>query len=450
MTKIPKKHQLQPHLMVQENPEWFVQNILGNRLWKKQKEILNAVWKHKRVAIRSCHASGKTFTASNVVLTFLAAFPESAVITTAPTARQVEHVLWREIRGMVANSKYPLADKEPLKTKWELAENWFALGLSVNQPEAFQGFHNKHILFVVDEASGVADEIFEAIEGGLSGGTSKLLMIGNPTRNSGYFYEAFKQSNVKKIRISAFDTPNLEGPGHYIKGLVTKGWIKEVEGKYGKDSDFYRVRVLGDFPKSEADSFIGLDLVEKAVQNSALHGEKEYIGVDVARFGGDETVLMYRKGNYAKILEKIQKKDTMETVGRVVVHARDFPNARICVDSIGVGAGVVDRLMELSEVRDRTYGVNVALKAVDSENYLNSRAEAYWDLKEWLKDANLEPGEDWFQLTNMKYKFTSKGQLQMESKDDMKKRGIKSPDVADALMLTFCEDQFGQPDIFFV
>ncbi len=355
-----------------------------------------------------------------------------------------------------------------LKTRFEIDEDWFAIGVSSKTPEGVAGFHAEHILVIGDESSGIPRVIFEAIEGMLTSNGARLLMLGNPTTNDGYFADAFTDPDVKKIHISAFDTPNftkngirsvtdltdekVEGAKVYFPGLVTPRWALSMLKKYGADSDVWRVRVMGEFPKGEADVLISVDRVARAIgAERALYGTEEIYGVDPARYGDDWTSIIYRKGNFARVVMKFQGQDTMRTAGEVARLLRENRNTRAHIDSIGVGAGVVDRLKELDDIKDRVFGLNSAASPEDKEHYINMRAEGWDDTNEWLKDAVLEEHEDWYELAKPKYKIKSNGKMQIEAKDDMKKRGIPSPNTADALVLTIMHPtEEAEPNIRFL
>ena len=420
---------------IRNNPVFFSEEILKSSLWDKEKEILEAVRDNPEVSVRSCHASGKTFTAARIVNWWMCSWNDAVVITTAPTFRQVEQLLWREIRSSVAGKAiYP--ENSVLNTKIELGEKWFALGLSADKSEQFQGFHSPHLLVVVDEASGVSEEIYTAVDGLAP---TRILLIGNPTQNTGRFANSFKLPHVKKIQISAFDTPNMRGDGVVLPGLITEADVERFKLNYGEQSDVYRVRVLGEFPLSDVDSLISVDDVYKAIQREVKvqsQFEKK-MGVDVARFGDDRTAIIVRQMEKITRKEVFSSLDTMQITGQVLRIAKEehIKAENVFVDIIGIGAGVVDRLREQGW---KVCGVNVAEKPDDQEHYINLRAELYaGKLKNWLKTADILNDDDFYELANIKYKFNSTGKLQIESKDDMKKRGLNSPDVADALMLTF-------------
>lgn len=445
--------------------------MLGSDPWEKQQEIndaiARAVKERKDVAIRSCHSSGKTWDLARIVLWFLSNFPHSNVITTAPTFRQVEQLLWRDIRIAHRNAIIPVGGTM-LMTRWEIDLDWFAIGLSTDIPENFQGFHAPYILVVVDEASGVPENIFEAIDGITSGGIAVVIMIGNPTKISGSFAKAMKSPDVIKLHISGFDTPNVKAGYTIVPGLMAPDYPEKMARKYGKDSDVYRIKVLGEMPRAESDTLISVDDVEQAQRRKLPDYSKLWIcsndaqeydgdsacpkcgktdrrlkfpkkmGVDVARFGNDDSVIVIRQGGKVLRRESRHGQDTMEIAGwaKRVSKEESITAENMFVDVIGIGAGVVDRLKELGLTVN---AVNVADKAVDEEAYVNLRAEASWAVRKAFKDGDVElpeNDENFLELTNIKYKFPG-GRIQIEAKEDMKKRGLQSPDTADALMLTY-------------
>lgn len=426
----------------------FIDNAFGVSLWDKQKEIREAVKNNRRVTVRSCNGAGKTFLVPLIALEYLYTHPESIVINTAPTWKQVENQYWRYFRGFYENANIALGG-EIMKTQFNLEENWFAMGVASNVRNVanFQGWHGKSVLVIFDEASGIPPVIWEAVEGVISGGSdSKLLAIGNPNENSGQFHDTFSDPRYKKIHISAFDLPNVKEKKQVIHGLSTYDWVEEMREKYGEDSDVWRVRVLGDFPMAESNTLIGVNMVSNAINaEREEYGNEEIIGLDVARFGNDKSAFIHRKGNKAKVLEVIDKNDLMELAGKSKRYLREYPQAKIYIDIVGNGAGVYDRLREQPDVRDRVYGVTSSGKARD-DSFINIRAESWHNVKEWLRDAILDDNEGWYELSKPRYKINSNGKLQLESKDDMKKRGVASPNIGDAIALTLSKATEGSDE----
>lgn len=432
------------HLLTraQQDPVWWVRTILGADPWAKQAAILVSVRDHQRTAVRSGHGLGKTACAAMTALWWLFSHPDSIVITTAPTWPQVENLLWREIRQLHARARVPLGGK-PLKTRLELSDKWYALGLSTNEPERFQGFHAEDLLLIVDEASGVDQGIFDASEGFLTGPHARALLIGNPTQVRGEFYEAFKSPLYAKIHISGFDSPNVvEGP-NTRPYLTSPEWIADKRLKWGEGTPLWQARVLGEFPDQGEDMVFPLSWVEQAQARAPQHRGPIHFGVDVARYGTDASVLAVRHGEDIVALEPHHQWDTMAVAGWITQAARQWRPASIRVDADGLGAGVYDVLKAQGLP---VIEIHSGQAARESDQFLNRRAEWYWGLRERLDPAlaatpaALPPDEDLLaQLTSLHYTFTARGQVQIESKDTLRKQGLPSPDCADAVVYAFAE-----------
>jgi hypothetical protein len=400
---------------------------------------MRSVQANRRTTVRSCHHSGKTWAAAALVHWWLACFDPSLVVTTAPTMRQVKELLWYEIAAHLRRGHLP---GQMNAMDLALSPSQRAVGLTTNEPERFQGWHSENILVVVDEASGIDEAIYEAIEGILTGPNAKLLLIGNPNSPSGTFFASHQSPLYQPFHIAAPDVP---------EHLLPAGWREERLAEWGEESAAYQVRVLGEFPDQGDDSLISLKWVVAAQERVDEPGAADLveIGVDVARYGGDESVAYVRRGGVVLSCTAWRGADLMASAGRVAALAREYGAARIKVDDIGVGGGVVDSLKNTLR-GDKTVtvvGVNVGEKARDPENYFNLRSEIFQGLADRFKDGEISlPGEDptlLSQLCALKKGFTPKGQMKLESKDDMRKRLPKmgSPDRADALALAFFNAQ---------
>lgn len=435
-------------------PVAFVTEVLGQQPWSKQIAILEALNHHRaRVAVKACHASGKSWTAAAAASWFLTTTPGSVVITTAPTARQVEEILWREIRDMKRASKLTLpGDVLPRDPRWEVSDKWFALGLSTDEPERFQGFHAPRILVIEDEASGIPETIQAAIEGVLSSGDARHLMIGNPTQVSGHFHAAFTTNRgiAKTFTISAFDTPNLTGEEERPY-LASPDWVAERRQEWGEDSDLWRVRVLGEFPLGTLDTVVGLADVEAARTRELDWPNARFeVGVDVARFGDDRSVIVGRAGPVVLFIETLTKRDTVFVAGRVRELVTTWApqlntlTARVVVkvDDASMGGGVTDQLRALGlDVAP----VNASERAFDKEKYPNRRSELWFATANRLHEGDMdlsripEPVYDSLvaELTAPKWRMDGQGRRVVEPKGDFKARLGRSPDIADALNLAF-------------
>lgn len=438
----------------QYDPVWFVQTILGQFAWSKQRQILESVRDHSRTAVRSGHGIGKTRVAAYTVMWFLQSFPNSRVITTAPTAFQMEHLLWREIGAVWNSSKVPMQGRK-LNTKIDISDTWFAIGLSTDEPERFSGQHARHILVVVDEGSGVDDSIYEAAEGYLTTEGGRLLVIGNPTQVTGQFYNAFHRERHlwNCIHVSVFDSPNFtdeDVPDEVRAVLTTQSWVEDKKVKWGEGSPMYQVRVLGDFP-SQADnnvfSLADIEFAQLAVDYETAMIDDAVIACDVARFGSDETVISVRQGRKVRIVDTYVGKDTMETVGRIIKHRKmirsEIPPA-IVIDDDGVGGGVTDRLTELGyEVIPFRGGAT----ALQPDEYPNARSELWFTVSDRIREIDLDGDEQLAaDLSAPEYKLDSRGRRVVEQKADTKKRIGRSPDRGDSVLLTFAPERGASVD----
>ena len=446
------------------DPEYFVEKILGKKLWSVQAEILRSVSDNPRTAVRSCHGLGKTFTAAMCILWFVYTHPKAVELSTVPTWRQVEKLIWKEIRAAYREAVIPLGGNllQKVPELHLIHDEWYAAGLSTNEPDRFQGFHEEHILVIVDEAAGVKLEIFEAIEGILTSSGARLLLIGNPTAIGTPFYDAFTKPGYQTFHVSAYDTPNFTGYGitqsdiakdtwqekarsiPYPR-LITQQWVSDRYKTWGENSAPYRVRVMGNFPRQGEDTLIPLLWIELAMERweETPEGDVVQIGVDVAAYGSDKTVIALRKGNKLTELQVYSQKSTRETAGLVQEAAREYNTRRIAVDEIGIGRGVVD---SLEEAGYEDVCVNVAERSSDVERWHNLRAELWCNLRERLdpeKDPIALPPDDELlsELASVKYKVDARGAMQIESKEEMRKRLGHSPDRAYAVVLAFANTE---------
>lgn len=451
-----------------DHPAEFFEDIIGIVPDTWQRDVLNDLQRSNRVSVRSGQGVGKTALEAGAILWFLTCRPYARVVATAPTMQQLYDVLWPETAKWLSSSKI----RDLLKwTKTKIymlgeEERWFATARTAVKPENMQGFHEDHMLFIVDEASGVADPIMEAILGTLTGADNKLLMCGNPTKLEGAFYDSHT-SDRDKYSCHKVDSRK--------SNRTNKDSIEMLIRKYGVDSDVVRVRVYGEFPKRSQDALIALETVELAMDNEIPVEEINNvrtlnIGCDVARFGDDSTVITPRIGMMVFEPVKLSKRDTMETVGEIITVFRNYKkrypgiqDCKIKVDDTGVGGGVTDRLKEVAKEQNmplKVFPVNNGATATD-EFYFNLGAQLWGHMKDLLEEnmsANIQGGETVLQLPksdeltkeliSRKYKMSSKGKIQLERKEEMKKRGLGSPDMADSLALCLYEPKQAQFKFF--
>lgn len=428
---------------------------------------LDTLWEFgegtRQISIAACHGPGKTAIAAwCIIYSLLFRYPLRAVAT-APSRGQIEGALMSEVSKW--HEKLPAGLQELIDIKSTSAtlkrapkRAYFeARTARPENPEALQGIHEDegYVLLIVDEASGVHERIYESAIGSMSGHNCQTILLSNPTRTSGFFFDTHNRNRDRwfAVRVSHEDSKR-----------VTDQFVEEVASSYGRDSNIFRVRALGQFPRSDLDSLIPFDLADAARNRDIVvpRNAQEVWGVDVARFGDDSTVLVRRtKLHVDPNIQVWNQHDIMATANRIhnlykEAVEKDSAPSVVLVDVIGMGAGVVDRLAELGvPVR----GINVSEKSLYSEQYRNLRTELGFLAKEWLeKRSNSLPQCPGLgtpmcpdrrtcvherliaEMTTIKYDLTSTGKLLMESKSDMKKRGHKSPDLADAFFLTFAEE----------
>lgn len=427
------------------DPVRWMREALGVGLWNKQREIAEAVRDNPLVAVRSGHSIGKSKLAACIVIWFLETTCPGYAVTTSSSWLGIKNVLWPEIRRTLRLAPAGhLLTPEPLMLEWTRGPQWGAFGVSAKIPENFSGFHTENgALVIVDEASALPLDIYDAIMGLMSTPGSRLLLLGNPLRPEGPFYEAFSSPKWKCFHISTLDSPNVVAGREVIPGLAGRAWVEERKAEWGENSPAYRARVLGEFPESAADVLVTLHEAEAAIGRIGLSGGTLQAGVDVARFGADRTVILVRRGGKVEHLEVHEKEDTMATAGRIkaMIEERGVRPGNVAVDDAGLGGGVTDRLREQGiHVNAVTFGAG----AIDAERFANTRAECYWVMREAFKDAATEPAcipQEHSALARecaiAHYSYTSKGQVKIESKDEIRKRLGRSPDLADALALSY-------------
>ena len=426
-----------------KDPTLFVTNILNADPDEWQSEVMAAVANGDRgISIRSGHGVGKTSCLSWLALWWISSHHNAKVVITAPTSAQLHDALLPEAKAWLKQAPKGFTDMFVIKAdRIELTadpeRNFISARTSrAEQPDALQGVHAEHVLLICDEASGVPESVYEAAGGSMSALHASMVLAGNPVRSSGYFYDTFHKLSDRwsNFHVSCEETPR-----------VSKEYVDECKLRYGEESNTYRVRVLGEFPRGDDDTVISMELTENAINRDVMPTQYSPAawGVDVARFGADASALCKRKGN--AVTEPIRLwrgLDTMQLTGAIKAEydtATEKPE-EIFVDAIGLGAGVADRLRELGLP---AYAINVSESPAMGDTYLNLRAELWYKAKGWLEGRDVRlPKDDRLkaELTTLRYTYTSSGKVKIESKADLKKRGVASPDAADAFVLTFASD----------
>jgi hypothetical protein len=422
-------------------PIGFVREVLHVEPDPWQLEALRAIARgHTRLAIRSGHGVGKSCLAAWTICWFANTRAPFKCAITAPSAPQLFDVLvpethkwfnqlpdaWRGLWDITADHIRLKADAESFIT---------ARTSRADQPEAMAGLHSSHILLVADEASGIDEAVYEAASGSMSSAGAITLLIGNPTRNTGFFW---------RVHTLERDRWHCMTVSSAASKRVTPGYIEEMARRYGETSNAYKVRVLGQFPSADDDSFIAAELVDSAMARDVPLDATapELWGLDCARFGNDASCLVKRKGYVVTEMPRRWRGfDTMAVAGAVKAEY-DLAGSKpklIVIDSIGVGAGVVDRLHEQGLP---ILGINVGEQPSNKQHFMRLRDDLWHRVREWLQSRRVRlPRDEQLRddLVAPKYAFTSDGKLKIEDKQSMRMRGLPSPDAADALMLTLAE-----------
>lgn len=443
--------------LYRRSPEFFAREVCGFEPDEWQKKVFSYIADYPKVSVRSGQGVGKTCCEAVISLWFLTCFPFSRVVATAPTRQQLNDVLWAEISKWQSESPLLKMLLKWNKTKISVngfEERWFATARTATKPENMQGFHEDNMLFIADEASGIADPIMEAILGTLSGSNNKLLMCGNPTKTSGIFYDSHNGSRAiyKCLQVSSRDSVR-----------TNKENIKALERKYGKNSNFIRVRVDGEFPRQEDDVFIPLEFILQAQNAEFIQPEIPdiiHIGCDVARFGGDKTIIGFKVNEKVEFYQKNHGQDTMKTADNIVkcydFLLKKYPkytgNIYAKIDDGGVGGGVVDRLRQMKKSRPERFE---RLEILPVKFGVKIKHAYYDDTTTYMmgvvrnllsphdENGNPKPpelilpdDEDLIaQLSSRKYIMTDNSKQRVESKDSIKKNGGHSPDEADCILL---------------
>jgi hypothetical protein len=471
-----------PSPIYRADPVRFSREILGVDPWAKQIEILERVRDYPRVAIKSGHKVGKSHSAAQLALWFYCAFDAARVVMTSTTSRQVDEILWRELRMMLARSGRCVACKAELldnpaarvprpcphsslidgelgdlaRTGLKSDDFREIVGFTARQGEAVAGISGENVLYIVDEASGVPKEIYEAIEGNRAG-SARLVLFGNPTQNEGEFYDAFhskKDRFYSCLTVSSEESPNVVSGEREIPGLATREWIDEKKEEWGEKSALYLVRAKGEFAEHEEGKIFSLHTIEQAEQrwsDTPAEG-RLYIGLDPAgeRGRGDEIMFAPRRG--LKLLELIARRG-LDEQGHLaellrIVHRLRQPRETVVVvvDREGeIGSRVNRAIREYADDHPGELEV-VSVRASDRsmrqpELYARMRDALAGSLAAWFDSggAIVEDAKLARDLHSLEWRLLPNGQAKVTDKETLRKLLGRSPDRYDALALAAWE-----------
>lgn len=434
-----------------ESPLEFVTDCIHATPSEQQIEALTIVAKEKRISIRSGHGVGKDCVVSWIAIWFMTTRPYAKVVCTAPTARQLRDILRTELSKWLRNSV--LSDefeiqKEKIFHKEAPDEWWIRLispsvtATKEEQGETLAGLHDEHLLIIIDEASGVPDPTFVPLEGAMTQADNKVILIGNMTKNSGYFYDTHFHEEIRK------DWCCLHWDSSK-SSRVDPSMPKYFANKYGMDSNVYRIRVLGEPPLQDDNTLIPLWAAEQCIGNEfeVASDEPLYLGVDVARYGDDASIIMPRRGLKINPWETFHKLNTIDLGGFINQTYQDLDADGCAIDVIGVGAGVADWLEKHN--MENLYQINVSTVSSDVERFDRLRDELWIRVRDncilgkySFPDVKVHGDTESLgqqlasELATPRYAFNKQGGYKIESKKEMKIRGLSSPNIADALCLT--------------
>ncbi len=450
-----------PSAKYREDPCAFARDVLGVKLWSKQVEILEAIRDHKRVAVKSGHKVSKSFTLAVAALWFFCSFPDARVVMSSVTSRQVDAILWRELRKIRSRAKIAIPGDmhELARSGFKAVDFREIVGFTAREAEAVAGISGSNLLYLLDEASGIGDDIFEAIEGNRAGG-ARVVMTSNPTRTDGEFFEAFdsKKHLYHTISVSSEETPNVVEGRDVFPGLAGHEWVQEKRLEWGAidaaTGDFipgplYKVRVLGEFVTNEEGRILSLHAIQQAEERWADAAEEGrlHVGVDPAGpgLGGDETAYAVRRG--MKVLAIYTFRGLTDDahlahlLGILEKHRREREEAPVVlIDREGpIGGTVFGVLRGAAEKHGfEVCGVRASDRAIrNKDRFERVRDELWWNLHVWIREGGAIPEDTKLsrELHAPQWEETINGKAKATGKSELRKVLERSPDRADAVAL---------------
>lgn len=469
--------------LYREHPEKFLNDIIDDSpRWPKQIEIIESVRDNRNTYVKSCHGVGKTYTAKDVALWFLYCHVPSIVITTAPSWPQVEKLLWAEINNAHESAKVPLGGA-CLKTALNIKPKWYAVGISPkiessDDGSRMTGFHSPHMLVIFDEAPAVNSKLWEIKETLMTSENVRFLAIGNPVLDSGHFFEGFRDDRVNSINMSIFDSPNfvankvtskeklvaiskmkredrdklLNEMKNPYPSLTNVAWAVDRLLAWGMDSPIFQARVMSEFPSAAQQSIISYSSLERCKGIEPLTWSTKYktevpvkhhkcLGVDVARFGTDNTCFLGYENGKQIYKDSWNGQNIVKTANRIKHLIVKEKYRTIVIDDTGLGGGVTDLVTEFvgeEKLKVLVIAVNFAA-ASTNPIYDGIVTQMYYNARDMIKEQSIsmtDEGSLFKELSSRNYKYTGKGLIKVEGKEDYKKRtGFPSPDEADAFIL---------------
>jgi len=443
-----------------KDPALWAEEVLGKHMWSKQREIAASVVENSHTAVVSCNGAGKSGLAGMLAVWWIATHDpyDVALICSAPTYVQIARVLFREIQD-----NFKLAEKHGHQLpgyitqgqEWKLDDGTvIAFGRRPADKDivsAFQGIHRRYVMVILDEAGGIPEDLYTATEAVTNTEGARVLAIGNPDNRGTPFHKIFRDDPTwHKIRISAFDTPNFTSEKHTVPPellplLIQEAWVEKQKVSWGEESARYRSKILAEFPDEADNTFFSQSNIDLGIDTDIPDDMQAtaVLGVDVARFGEDDSVAYINRGGRVRRLETWSKATATETASRIHRMAIDNAVSEVRIDAAGLGGPVVDLVAAMADGKYLVISMLGSAASPDKTRWHNARAANYDALKEGLSAGKLDLDPDdkvlLEELLMISYKFTPKGAILIESKDDMRSRGVKSPDSLDAVVYA-CAD----------
>lgn len=429
---------------IAQDPAWFCRTVLGCDPYDRQMEMLLSARDHEQTSVVGANSVGKDWMVGRIICWWQSSRYPAKTIITGPTARQVADIVWRETRSAYYSSLVPLGGRMlPVDAHWESADDHFALGFSTDRPVNLTGFHSPNLFVVVTEAHAVSDEHFTMIK---RLNPRRLLLTGNAFSASGEFYASHhdKRNLYNALRITAYDSPNVREGRERVPGLVTLRDVERYATDWGEENPLFKATVGAEFVGAP-DGLIPLAWLQAAKWRDTMSTDVQpEAGIDVAGPGEDETVLCVRQGPNLLRLSAWTKADPR---GEVVAALGPFKGRLrlVKVDSVGIGYNFALHLKDQGfpvEMVNVGEASNHPEQDKDSPGFANLKAELYWGLRERFEGGDVTGLHDetaMAQLSGLRYAHNSRGQVVIERKEDARKRGVKSPDRAEAIMLAFAQ-----------
>lgn len=422
----------------------FARRVLGVRMWSGQRRMCRLVERAvlggeaRRVSVGTGHGVGKTFSCSLVTCWAVACLdPPPVVITSAPTFRQVRDQLWSEARAMWNECRWTRSMAEMKTVRVDVGERHYAYGFSTDSPSRFQGIHAAQLLFVIDEANGFPEEIWQGIDSCMTGRRSTLVCVGNCVIPFGKFYKSFSEPSVLTMRISAREHPNVRSGRELVPGAVTREWVEDFEREYASMPEVVRARIDAVFPDSAEWTLVSRSLLGEARAVEARTTSPSAYGLDVARYGSAKTVLTLQRGQLMARQRSWHGMSTVQTTELVEQEYRADPANVIVVDDVAVGGGVTDLLLARGLPAVPFTGGEAARRR---DKYVNRVSEAWCDVRDAMHLRLLSLGAAGSvleqQLCTRNYEVRMDRRVRIEPKDKYTRRtSLSSPDHADSFVM---------------